>query len=64
MNYIKTAGPVLLVCFGFGMLFASALLALIPGITKEAHDAIELCEAELPRNQTCIIIAIPNEKNK
>lgn len=29
-----------------------------------ATNAIQQCEAELPRNQTCTVIAIPTEKTK
>ena len=29
------------------------------GILYEYYNAIEQCEAELPRNQSCIITAVP-----
>lgn len=45
-----------------GVVLMGASLALIEGsLFKEAREAYDLCIEELPRNQTCKIIAIPKE---
>lgn len=46
-----------------GIIIFSMSLMVIPGTTlRNAKDAIEECEKTLPRNQHCIINAIPEEK--
>ena len=48
-----------LICVFIGMVLMSVLLMVIPNSAKIAHDALEVCEAELPRDQQCKITAIP-----
>ena len=43
--------------FGF-----AALLVTAPSYHKKATDALEICEASLPRDQHCTIIALPVSK--
>ncbi len=40
---------------------AMALLLGNFGIVPKYHEAINICEAELPRNQQCVITAVPEE---
>ena len=48
--------------FVIGILFAAFLFIVIPGsVVQQYHEAIDKCEATLPRNQHCKIIAIPKE---
>jgi hypothetical protein len=47
----------------FGMLAATVLLVTCDGSSaKIAHDALEQCEATLPRNQYCEITAVPKSE--
>ena len=55
------------VSFIFGIYFGAIILILalilIPGsVTKQGRTALEECEKSLPRDQHCIITAIPVEK--
>lgn len=48
-------------------LFSGALIVVLccaaaPGPFKQAVDALEQCEKSLPRDQNCVIIAIPEDK--
>jgi hypothetical protein len=38
------------------------LIALLPYSFTQAKDALEQCEKSLPRNQKCVIIAVPEDK--
>lgn len=41
------------------------LMSVLPGsIAKKAFDLIEKCERTLPRDQTCMIIAVPKTEKK
>ncbi len=62
MNNSNPAGFFLLGIFT-GIIIFSMSLMVIPGTKlKTAETAIEECEKTLPRNQHCIITAIPEEK--
>ena len=37
-------------------------MALVPDLFTQATDALEQCERTLPRDQKCVIIAIPKDK--
>lgn len=44
----------------FGAILFMIFLKLVPGsITEAYYDVIEICEADLPRSQKCIITAVP-----
>lgn len=46
-----------------GVIILSSVLIFIPGTTTQlGRVAIEKCENTLPRNQHCIITAIPEER--
>jgi len=45
---------------GFGVLF----FVCISGTFTLAIDAIEQCEKSLPRDQKCIIVAVPENKHE
>lgn len=51
----------------FAVIFITCIAFLL-GIwvahNEEASKAIEQCESELPRNQTCKIVAVPEEVGK
>lgn len=48
-----------------GVLMGFVLVNFFPGsLLKTAKTAIEECEKNLPRNQHCIINAIPESKNE
>jgi len=38
------------------------LIALLPHSFTQATDALEQCERTLPRDQKCVIIAVPEDK--
>jgi hypothetical protein len=38
------------------------LIALLPYSFTQAKDALEQCEKSLPRDQKCVIIAVPEDK--
>jgi len=42
-----------------GMIVLTFIIALTPNDLTRARDAINACEAELPRDQYCEITAIP-----
>lgn len=46
--------------FGFGMCSMLVILIIINEI--EVPKAIQACEAELPRNRHCVLIAVPKEQ--
>lgn len=47
-----------LMSFLIGMIVMVLLIAVIPaGKLHRANQAIEKCELELPRNQTCVLTA-------
>lgn len=48
---------ILIGVFGF-----AGILATAPSYHKKATEALEICEASLPRDRHCIIIAIPATK--
>lgn len=50
--------------FVCGMGFAALLIVCIPGTFTLAIDAIEQCEKSLPRDQKCIIVAVPENKHE
>lgn len=59
MRYSDILGSVLL-----GILIGLVGLATLTNYSQQSfyniyHKAIETCEANLPRNQECVIIAIP-----
>ena len=37
-------------------------MALVPDSFTQAEDALKQCEKSLPRDQKCVIIAIPEDK--
>jgi len=45
-----------------GIGVAALLIAFVPGTFTQAKDALEQCEKSLPRNQKCVIIAVPEDK--
>lgn len=46
-----------------GIMFTVVLYEFLPASTKvKADSVIELCEQNLPRNQHCVLTAIPEEK--
>ena len=49
--------------FFFGALFGAIIIFPV-GVDygqREARTAVETCEKELPRNQHCVIIAVPEQ---
>jgi hypothetical protein len=50
--------------FVCGMGFAVLFIVCISGTFKLAIDAIEQCEKSLPRDQKCIIVAVPENKHE
>jgi len=52
--------------FIIGMLFGASVLTIslvfTPSVCKLGHDALEECQKDLPRNQTCEIYAKPMVK--
>jgi hypothetical protein len=48
--------------FLFGVLVVALCCVWVPGPFKQATDALEQCERTLPRNQKCVIIAVPEDK--
>lgn len=48
-----------------GVVAFALFISFVPGsFHKMAKDELEKCEATLPRNQTCEIIAVPKESSK
>jgi hypothetical protein len=45
-----------------GIGVAALLIAFVPGTFTQAKDALEQCKKSLPRDQECVIIAIPKDK--
>ena len=46
-----------------GSVIMAVFLAYVPGsVIQKYHKAIDVCEAELPGNQQCMITAIPETK--
>jgi hypothetical protein len=41
------------------MVFAAAIIAIPGSAIREYHTAIDSCQEDLPRNQTCEIFAKP-----
>ena len=50
--------------FVWGMGFGLLLMVCISGTFTLAIDAIEQCEKSLPRDQKCIIVAVPENKHE
>lgn len=50
----------LIVCF---VLFLLGVIVGTKGMEQQMHKTIELCEVELPRNQTCELVAIKKDTN-
>jgi hypothetical protein len=48
--------------FVCGMGFAVLFIVCISGTFTQATDALEQCERTLPRDQKCVIIAVPEDK--
>jgi hypothetical protein len=48
--------------FVTGTLIVVLTLAFTPGMFMQAADALEQCERTLPRDQECVIIAVPEDK--
>ena len=46
------------------MLFTATLMQLPFGVLHDYHEAIDLCQEGLPRNQTCVITAIPIKESE
>jgi len=46
-----------------GMIIFIGLIVSPIGVAGKYHAAIDACEAELPRNQKCVINAIPDVSN-
>ncbi len=40
------------------MLFTATIMVLPFGALHDYHEAIDLCQEDLPRNQTCVITAV------
>jgi uncharacterized protein YjeT (DUF2065 family) len=46
-----------------GTVVLGTLLNLLPGSYRSmAADAIAECQKSLPRDQTCVVVAVPKEK--
>ena len=45
-----------------GALVVALCCVSVPGPFKQAVDALEQCERTLPRDQKCVIIAVPEDK--
>ena len=51
--------------FFIGMGVFALIAAFMPGsIVKKYHEVIDACEAELPRNMECEIVAVPKQESK
>ena len=50
--------------FVCGMGFAALLIVCISGMFTLAIEAIEQCEKSLPRDQKCILTAVPENKHE
>lgn len=49
-----------IVAIVFGAILFMIFLKFVPGsITEAYYDALEICEADLPRSQKCVITAVP-----
>jgi hypothetical protein len=55
-------------CFVMGVLVVTCVLGFALAITSYnysmSREAIAECEAKLPRNQHCVLTAIPEEQNQ
>jgi hypothetical protein len=49
-------------CF-VGMLMFAATLKNVDGLVTQASDAKKECEKSLPRDQHCVIVALPVSKD-
>lgn len=45
-----------------GVLIFTILLMVTPSNLNKYHQALRKCQAELPRDQRCIITAIPDDR--
>jgi hypothetical protein len=45
-----------------GIGVVALLIAFVPRTFTQAKDALEQCEKSLPKDQKCVIIAIPEDK--
>lgn len=50
--------------FAGGMAIGALLIVCISGTFTLAIEAIEQCEKSLPRDQKCIIVAVPENKHE
>ena len=48
----------------FGWVIMMGVSALPSSYSEMARSAMDECEKTLPRNQTCVIIAVPKEVKK
>ena len=48
--------------FVTGTLIVVLIFSFVPGPFSQATDALKQCEKSLPRDQECVIIAIPKDK--
>ena len=47
-----------------GIIVFMVLLATLPGsIVRQANEALKECEKSLPRDQNCVVIALPVSKD-
>jgi len=47
-----------------GVVVFMVLLATLPGsIVKQANEALHECEKSLPRDQHCVVVALPASKD-
>ena len=53
-----------------GVIFALVLVGVVQGVlwyfddSVDMSEEIKLCEAQLPRNERCVLIAVPESKVK
>ncbi len=57
--FLDTCAGIFILGICAGIIITSALLVFTPNSTSRSISAIEECEKILPRNQHCIISAIP-----
>jgi len=52
----------LIAAFLCGIGVAALLIVFVPGTFTQAEEALKQCEKSLPRDQKCVIIAVPEDK--
>lgn len=59
MSKVEQAGAAVALSFVLGMLVAAAISKAKLDIAIQVFEAVEICEAKMPRDQSCKIIAVP-----